>query len=91
MPVQARYGYAVPFRKQIRGTLKEMVEQGRLQRVPGHPALYSIGGAVGRLAGTTDPATWQRFQDGVNSADPQVWAALYLLPLATGRYLPLQL
>ena len=71
--VQARYGLAHPFRKQIRATLEQMLDSNRLDKTPGAPALYRIGGTMGRLAGSTDPATWHAYQAAApTSSNPKV-------------------
>ena len=70
---QSRYGLAHPFRKQIRATLEDMLETQRLEKTPGPPALYRIGGTMGRLADSTDAATWSAFQANAPlSSNPRV-------------------
>ena len=69
---QAQYGDMQPVRSSMKAMLRNMVDAGRLERVPQQPSLYRIGGVVRRYAQDADHADVRPARNAKRRADPQV-------------------
>ena len=64
---------AVTFKRTVRGTLRAMVEAGRLETVPHHASLYRLGGVVRALSREAG-VQWPRPRPGSSALDTRVRA-----------------
>ena len=69
--VQSHYSVAGAFKRTVRGTLRAMVEAGRLEAVPHHVSLYRLGGVVRALSREAG-VQWPRPRPGSSAQDTRV-------------------
>ena len=68
---QSHYAVASSFKKTVRGTLRRMVDAGRLETVPNHINLFRLGGVVRQLSQEVG-MEWPRTKPGSTSLDSRV-------------------
>jgi len=62
---------APSFKRTVRGTLRRMVDAGRLETVPNHANLFRLGGVVRQLSQEVG-MEWPRVKPGSVSLDSRV-------------------
>lgn len=80
---QSHYEVAPSLKRAVRGTLRRMVDAGRLQSVPNHANLFRLGGVV-RQVSQEAGIRWPRSKPGSASLDPRVGP-----PCSLPAFLPL--
>ncbi len=68
---QSHYEVAPSLKRAVRGTLRRMVDAGRLQSVPNHANLFRLGGVV-RQVSQEAGINWRRSKPGSASLDSRV-------------------
>lgn len=68
---QSHYAVAPSFKRTVRGTLRRMVDAGRLETVPNHINLFRLGGVVRQLSQEVG-MEWPRAKPGFTSLDSRV-------------------
>lgn len=71
---QSHYAVTPSFKRTVRGTLRRMVEAGRLETVPNHINLFRLGGVVRQLSQEAG-MEWPRAKPGSTPLDSRVSAA----------------
>ncbi|KAK9908614.1 hypothetical protein WJX75_000498 [Coccomyxa subellipsoidea] len=66
--IESHYAVASSFKKTVRGTLRRMVDAGRLETVPNHINLFRLGGVVRQLSQEVG-MEWPRTKPGSTSLD----------------------
>jgi hypothetical protein len=71
MAAQGHYGVGSSFKRTLRGTLRAMVDAGRLEAVPHHASLFRLGGVVRQLSQEAG-VQWPRSKAAAGALDSQV-------------------